>query len=797
MIFTRLHILVCLLMLTSAFSFAQTLEVQAQDAYCYTAGQPVAISEFVTINGDNNEQLEGIQVTIENYDVSTDLLAYNGSAVSSNFDSANGILTLNGQATLDEYRQIITQITFSSTDPASRKSINFTLSGVDFLVSTGHFYQFFAASQISWSDAKAAAEAKTIFGLQGYLTTITTQEENDFILERVSGTAWIGASDEAQEGTWRWVTGPEGEINGGLGMLLTSGYQNWNTAEPNNSGGNEHYAHMMDWTSPPGRWNDLPDGGGTDDYEPTGYIVEYGGQTGDPDVLSSISGTTVLDPQRGVEVAGSISVCPNINGVPYTATALNGYTYNWTVDGGTIDSGQGTNQVIVNWGGTNANAKVTVEAVSDFACTTVVTYAVKINEQLEPPMPEGPDFVCYTDLVNEQTYSTPVTPGSDYDWHITNGTITSGDGTNEITVLWDGSGTGTLYFTESTRTATDVCDGDSPTLTIDLRDEIVVDMSLTHVSCYQGSDATAVATITAGNGAVSSFVWQTGGLGRPNGNSISDLPAGDYAIDVTVDDCTINVPFTITEPTELTASFSDQNDVLCFGESNGTIRVNATGGTAPYTYSWSHDASSTGAFVQNLPEGDHSVTVTDANGCTWSDSFYTGEPDLLVIEEIYTYKVSCPGGSDGALEAVVSGGTAPYTFTWESNSETGAYAMGFSQGTYEVTVTDANGCQATGTQIVEEAIPKIIFPNAFSPNGDTENDTFGPADACPVTFQMTVFNRWGAIVYRTTDATKSWDGNFEGSPAPDGNYSYAATWIIEANEVVINGEKRGEFQLIR
>ncbi len=129
----------CILLCTNIFSFAQTLEVQAQASYCYIAGQPLPISQFVVISGDSNEQLEGIQVTIENYDASTDLLAYNGTAVNSNFDSSNGILTLNGQATLSQYRQIISEVTFTSSDMTRQKSINFTLSGVDFLVSTGHF----------------------------------------------------------------------------------------------------------------------------------------------------------------------------------------------------------------------------------------------------------------------------------------------------------------------------------------------------------------------------------------------------------------------------------------------------------------------------------------------------------------------------------------------------------------------------------------------------------------------------------------------------------------------------------
>ena len=87
---------------------------------------------------------------------------------------------------------------------------------------TGHFYEYVPASGITWTEARARAEDRSkygqagypsgMYGLQGYLATITSAEENAFLTEKVSGTAWIGASDgpnPEDEGVWRWVTGPE------------------------------------------------------------------------------------------------------------------------------------------------------------------------------------------------------------------------------------------------------------------------------------------------------------------------------------------------------------------------------------------------------------------------------------------------------------------------------------------------------------------------------------------------------------------------------------------------------------
>ncbi len=789
--------------LKTQFLFAQNLGVDVQASSCQTVGSAIPMSDVVVINGPDTDVLEGIQITItENFEASDDLFTYTfADNIQGNFDAVNGIFTLSGQSTIANYRLALERLFFTSnTANFDRKTINITLSGVDFLVETGHFYQFFPASGISWSDAESEARTKELFGLEGYLTTITTSSENQFILDRVSGTAWIGASDDEQEGVWRWVTGPEGLENGGSGMLLTSGFTNWDVAagEPNdccsNVPGEENFAHMMDWTSPPGMWNDLPNAGGGGQYFPTGYIVEYGGLPGDPDILDRISGTTMIDWQRDIDLTGATSVCPNIQGVPYNATALDGHSYNWTVDGGIIASGQGTDEIYVNWGNTNPAATVTVVVTSDLACVYTESLSVRINEQLEPPLPVGNDVVCFTDLSTPQIYNTPFTPGSNYEWKPTNGTVISGQGTNEVEILWDGPGTGSLYFTESTSTATDICDGDSPTLTIDLRQEITSAFTLEFVKCFGESNGSALIDITSGGNTIT-YDWDVPPGTASNGNQVTGLPAGTYSVFVTVDNCQVEFPFEITEPDELLGD-TQLTNVLCYGQSNGTAEAVVTGGTGVYRYSWSHDPNQSSAFVDNLPAGDHFVEILDENNCQLILNFNITEPDLLVVDEIISTLVSCPGGSDGTLEAIVSGGTLPYTYEWEFSPDTESLATGFPKGEYRVSITDANGCQATETQIVEEAIPKVVLPSAFSPNGDMVNDTFGPTTPCDIVFKMEVYNRWGQVIFSTNSSLNQWDGTFKGQALPIGSYSYAASWVITANDLVIRENKTGEVQLV-
>ncbi|MEM8907703.1 MAG: SprB repeat-containing protein, partial [Bacteroidota bacterium] len=138
-------------------------------------------------------------------------------------------------------------------------------------------------------------------------------------------------------------------------------------------------------------------------------------------------------------------------------------------------------------------------------------------------------------------------------------------------------------------------------------------------------------------------------------------------------------------------------DVLCFGDQNGTLSANVTGGTAPYTYLWNTGATT--SSLDNMAPGVYLVTVTDANGETADDSAKIEEPEALVLETSSNFE-TCTGSADAHVAVNVNGGTGERTYVW-SNGMTGFIIEGVSAGEYQVTVTDANGCSAVASQTVE------------------------------------------------------------------------------------------------
>ena len=212
----------------------------------------------------------------------------------------------------------------------------------------------------------------------------------------------------------------------------------------------------------------------------------------------------------------------------------------------------------------------------------------------------------------------------------------------------------------------------------------------------------------------------------------TDLDAGQYVFVVRDDNnCEVAQDFTMDEPTLLIADVTTTTDVSCYGGSDGTATVYATGGTTPYGYAWSN--GQTTVTATGLSAGTHSVTVTDANGCQESEEVVIGEPDVLSLTENFTINVSCYGGSDGYIYMQTNGGTAPYNYNWGGpvpqpidNAED---AQNIAAGTYSVTVTDANGCtdSVEGIVITEPTELTVTIGNVN--NADCAGNETGSATA--------------------------------------------------------------------
>ena len=224
---------------------------------------------------------------------------------------------------------------------------------------------------------------------------------------------------------------------------------------------------------------------------------------------------------------------------------------------------------------------------------------------------------------------------------------------------------------------------------------IMIDISTMDAGCTGNNSGAVLTTVTSGTPPYS-YQWSNGQTTA----SIFNLAAGTYTLTVTdANQCTALALATINEDAGLTVAVAKSN-VSCFAGSDGSASVTVMGGTMPFTYQWSN--GQTTAFINNVPAGNYSVTVTDANGCTGVGSVNIAQPTPITATVNATATL-CQGSTDGIATVNATGGTMPYTYLWSTGATTQTI-NNLSAGTYTVIITDANNCtQSATTTIIESA----------------------------------------------------------------------------------------------
>ncbi|MBI1287084.1 MAG: tandem-95 repeat protein [Flavobacteriales bacterium] len=362
------------------------------------------------------------------------------------------------------------------------------------------------------------------------------------------------------------------------------------------------------------------------------------------------------------------------------------------------------------WSNGATTQQITAVAAGPYSVT--VTDAIGCTASGSFTVTEPPLLGVTTSVVDEQTFN-----GCDG-----SATATATGGTSPFLYEWSDGQLG--------QTASNLCPGNytvtitdangctsSRTITVNALScgGFAVSVNTYNLSCFNASDGAAVAVVSGGT-APFTYFWPTGGS---SADSLANLGAGTFTVQVTDSvNCQQTASGVVTQPAVLQAATA-VDPVTCHGLANGAIELTVTGGTTPYSYSWSNGATT--EDINNLGPGTYGVSILDAHGCTANSSGSVTEPDTLGASSVDT-DVTCFGGSDGAIDLTATGGLPPYNYSW-SNGQTTQDVSNLSAGAYSVTFADQNGCVFVYSTTIDQASqfnPTITAdgPTTFC-NGDS------------------------------------------------------------------------------
>lgn len=226
-----------------------------------------------------------------------------------------------------------------------------------------------------------------------------------------------------------------------------------------------------------------------------------------------------------------------------------------------------------------------------------------------------------------------------------------------------------------------------------------------NVSCYGGSNGSITITASGGPGGFT-YLWSTGST---SGTATGLSAYVSYSVTSTdANGCTSDTSLSLTSPTADSIALAVSN-VTCFGDSNGSITATVSGGTPGYTYAWSN--GSTSAANTALLIGTYRLTVTDNAACTATAAATVTQPGLLTATTSVS-NVACFGGSTGAIDLLISGGTQPDTYLWSNNAHT-QNITNLPAGNYSVTVTDSLLCIASATATVTQPAAALAISDSI------------------------------------------------------------------------------------
>ncbi|HOE04045.1 MAG TPA: gliding motility-associated C-terminal domain-containing protein, partial [Bacteroidales bacterium] len=305
--------------------------------------------------------------------------------------------------------------------------------------------------------------------------------------------------------------------------------------------------------------------------------------------------------------------------------------------------------------------------------------------------------------------------------------------------------------------------------------------NISNVGCYGGNNGSISLAVSGGSPAYT-CLWSNSATSF----NMINLTAGDYAVVVTDNNgCIFTGTYTVSQPAAPLAVVSLVDHISCFGDNDGSLLMNATGGTPPYVFTTTMGTFlSNGNEIHDLLPGTYHIQVIDNNGCQAETNAAVMEPAPMSATYVRT-NPSCLGNFDGSIFVNVIGGTAPFWYMANEFSSQTALIDSLRQGIYNIQIIDYNGCEYSfgPVQLIDQNEDCLKIPNAFTPNDDGINDTWIIENLWLFPGAVVqVFNRWGQILYDSGINEGDWDGTYNGKIMPTGSYIYVIRLYAEGDQ---------------
>lgn len=815
----------------SSFCWSQstppTITATGDQAYC-----PISEINIVTnfdITDPSSTEIEALYIQISTgYEFGNDMLVLNNQSlhptINASWSSSEGKLTLlSSDGDLTNHSDFISatkDVIFTNSSPSvsGERFFSFTIGSANYLPSTDHYYEYVSDIGITWTNARDAAQARTYFGLQGYLATLASKEEAQLAGEQAQGAGWIGGSDATTEGVWQWVTGPES------GMVFWNGLANgsapngafsfWNNGEPNQAG-DEDYAHITAKNiGIPGAWNDLSNTGAVSgDYQPKGYIVEYGGTPGDP-IVDLSAFTKIYVPE--IITTASVTTCGEAS-VTLSASASSGQVLWFDTETSTASIFNGENFI------TPVLSSTTIYYVlaSENGCLSGIRKPVSAT--INPVPIINPNITLQN--CDEDGNPDGIT---DFNLNEANDVITMGESSLIVT----------YYLSSSDAEA--AINAVNPSPFRNSTNNIIYARVENNSGCYE------IATVIL---EVSTTSFPEGYLATLEACDTDTSNDGFAEFDLTetsqqmIDQFPTGQDLTVQYYENLSDAQLEKNEILpksnytnknafeqtlyvrvesednntCFGigpllilkvnprpkfdvepkaiycTNLNPIVLRTFNADGNYNYEWFDNSGNSIENKANVivsKAGTYSVIATsDLNCVSFTKTVVVTESEIanLNTEDIYVVD----GSDENSIEIQTNNlGTGVYEYSLD-NDGNGSYQEeplfnNVPPGAHMVYVRDKNYCG-----VAKQEVFVIGFPKFFTPNNDGINDTW---QVNGVTSQpnskIYIFDKFGKLLQQIQANGPGWDGYYNGNAMPSTDYWY----LVELED---GRTKKGHFSLIR